>query len=49
MRKNSTDGNFLQNAFKRPSDAPRKKQFKCAYEALAWHFDGIPKDELTTT
>lgn len=31
------------------SDATRKKQFKYAYEALAWHFAGISKDHLTTT
>jgi ATP-dependent Clp protease adapter protein ClpS len=31
------------------SESSRKKQFKYAYEALAWHFAGIPQDQLTTT
>jgi len=31
------------------SDALRSRQFKYAYEALAWHFAGIPQDQLVTT
>ena len=31
------------------SDALRSRQFKYAYEALAWHFAGTPQDQLVTT
>jgi AAA+ superfamily predicted ATPase/ATP-dependent Clp protease adapter protein ClpS len=31
------------------TEASKQKQFKYAYEALAWHFAGIPHDHLVTT
>ena len=30
------------------SDSVRRKTFKYAYEALAWHFAGLPQDEIVT-
>ncbi|SEC64316.1 ClpX C4-type zinc finger [Rhizobiales bacterium GAS188] len=31
------------------SEVSRTRRFKYAYEALAWHFTGIPQDQLVTT
>lgn len=31
------------------SEVSKKKQFNYAYEALAWHFAGIPKDQMVAT
>jgi AAA+ superfamily predicted ATPase/ATP-dependent Clp protease adapter protein ClpS len=31
------------------SNVSRKKKFKYAYEAIAWHFAGLPHDEIVTT
>lgn len=32
-----------------PLEAPRRKNFKYAFEAIAWHFEGLPQDEIVTT
>ena len=29
-----------------PAQAPRDKKFKYAHEAIAWHFAGVPQDDL---
>jgi ATP-dependent Clp protease adapter protein ClpS len=31
------------------SDATRTRQFKFAHEALAWHFAGLPRDQIAST
>jgi ATP-dependent Clp protease adapter protein ClpS len=31
------------------SDPPRDRAFKYAHEAIAWHFSGLPPDEIVTT
>ena len=39
----------VQTAANHLSEVSRRKTFKCAYEAISWHFAGLAQEEIVTT